>query len=154
MILSKPLPRWAFVLSKFVAQALVYLLAFTIAAVGAYYYTWILFEPLHLGAFLLGNLFLLIWLLTFAAVTLLASVVAKSTGAAAGLALLGAVSLLIGGSLPKIGALFPGGLVGWASTLGLDGVAAAANGGALTASLMLILVALVTAVALFENQEL
>ena len=154
MILSKPLPRWAFVLSKFIAQSLVYLLAFTIAAIGAYYYTWILFEPLHLGAFLLGNLFLLIWLLTFAAVTLLASVAVRSTGAAAGLALLGAIILLIGGSLPTIGPLFPGGLVGWASTLGLDGVVAAANGGALTASLMLILVSLVTGVALFEGQEL
>ena len=113
-----------------------------------------MFEPLHLGAFLLGNLFLLIWLLTFAAVTLLASVAVRSTGAAAGLALLGAIILLIGGSLPTIGPLFPGGLVGWASTLGLDGVVAAANGGALTASLMLILVSLVTAVALFEGQEL
>ncbi|MBK9055224.1 MAG: YhfC family intramembrane metalloprotease [Chloroflexi bacterium] len=153
MILSKPLPRWAFVLSKFVAQSLIYLLAFAIAAVGAYY-TWILFEPLNLGAFLLGNGLLLIWLLTFAAATLLASVMAKSTGAAAGLALLAAVILLLGGGLPKVGPLFPGGLVAWASTLGLDGVVAAANGGALTASLMLILVSLLTAVALFENQEL
>lgn len=154
MILSKPLPRWAFVLSKFIAQSLVYLLAFTIAAIGAYYYTWILFEPLHLGAFLLGNVLLLIWLLTFAGVTLLASVLTRSTGAAAGLALLGAIILLIGGSLPNIGPLFPGGLVGWASTLGLEGVVAAANGGALAASLMLILVSLLTAVAVFEDQEL
>lgn len=153
MILSKPLPRWAFILSKFVAQALVYLLAFIVAALGAYYYTWILFEPLQLGPFLLGNGLLFIWLLTFAGMTLLASTVAKSTSAAAGLALLMAILLLIGGSLPSIGALFPGGLVAWASTLGLAGVAAA-NGGSLTASLVLILISLLTAVALFDNQEL
>jgi ABC-2 type transport system permease protein len=153
MILSKPLPRWAFILSKFVAQALVYLLAFLVAALGAYYYTWILFEPLQLGPFLLGNGLLFIWLLTFAGMTLLASTVAKSTSAAAGLALLMAILLLIGGSLPSIGALFPGGLVAWASTLGLAGIAAA-NGGSLTASLVLILISLLTAIALFDNQEL
>lgn len=153
MILSKPLPRWAFVLSKFIAQSAVYLLAFLVAALGAYYYTWFLFEPLHLGAFMLGNGLLLVWLLTFAGITLLASTLAKSTGAAAGIALLGCVLLLIGGSLPTIGPLFPGGLVGWASTLGLEGVAAA-NGGALAASLMLILVSLLTAIAIFEVQEL
>lgn len=154
MVLSKPLPRWAFVLSKFIAQSAVYLLAFLVAAVGAYYYTWFLFEPLHLGAFLLGNGLLLIWLLTFAGITILASTIAKSTGAAAGMALLGCIILLIGGSLPTVGSLFPGGLVGWASTLGLEGVVAAANGGALAASLMLILVSLLTAVAIFEGQEL
>ena len=32
MILSKPLPRWAFILSKFTAQALVYTAAFLVAA--------------------------------------------------------------------------------------------------------------------------
>ncbi|MCP4424190.1 MAG: YhfC family intramembrane metalloprotease, partial [Chloroflexi bacterium] len=34
MILSKPLPRWAFVLSKFAAQALVYALGFVLSAAG------------------------------------------------------------------------------------------------------------------------
>jgi ABC-2 type transport system permease protein len=107
MILSKPLPRWAFLLSKFTAQGLVYLLGFALAAAGAYYYTLILFENLLLGPFLLGNLLLLLWLLTFAAATLLGSTIAVSTGAAAALALGGAIVLLLAGSIPQLAAFAP-----------------------------------------------
>ena len=153
MIMSKPLPRWAFILSKFVAQALVYLLGFALAAVGAYYYTMILFEPFTLGPFMLGNVLLLIWLLVFAAVTLLGSVLAGTTGAAAALALGGAVLLLLGGSLPTLGAFAPSALVGWAGQSGV-GQPAPANWGALVANVVLIIVMLVSAVAAFETQEL
>ena len=153
LILSKPLPRWAFVLSKFTVQALVYALAFALAAAGAAYYTSILFEPFQLGPFLLGNGLLLLWLLTFTAVTLLGSVIGQSTGAAAGIALVGSVLIFLSGSLPRVGALMPSGLVAWASQLGLNGEIAA-NGGAAAAGVVLIVVMLVTAVALFEQQEL
>ncbi|MFW5943429.1 MAG: YhfC family glutamic-type intramembrane protease [Chloroflexota bacterium] len=153
MILSKPLPRWAFILSKFVAQALVYALGFALAAVGAYYYTMILFEPFALGPFLLGNLLLLIWLLVFAAVTLLGSALASTTGAAAAIALGGAMLLLVGGSLPTVGAFAPSALVGWAGQSGV-GEAAQGNWGALAANAVLIIVMLVSAVAAFETQEL
>ena len=153
LILSKPLPRWAFLLSKFSAQALIYLLAFALAAVGAYYYTLVLFEPLALLPFMLGNLLLLVWLLAFAAVTLLGSAVAASTGAAAAVALAGAVALLLAGSLPRVGSLAPGGLVTWAGQLGL-GSGVQPNGGALAATLVLVVISLVAALAVFEGQEL
>lgn len=155
MILSKPLPRWVFIMSKFFAQMLVYLLGFTIATLGAYYYTTILFEPFVLGAFLLGNLLLWLWLLTYSAVTILASTLAKSTGSSAGIALAGAIFLLIFGGLPVVGAVSPSGLVAWASQLGLPTIASTqANGGALVMSVVLIVVCLLTAVATFEVQEL
>jgi ABC-2 type transport system permease protein len=153
IILSKPLPRAAFVLSKFVAQATVYLLGFLLAGIAAYYYTRFLFEPLAVGAFLFGNLLLWVWLLCFAAVTLLGSVLGRTTGMAVGFALAGAVLLLLAGGLPTIGALFPSGLLGWASQLGLD-TAVSANGGTLAGSVVVIVVCLVTAVAIFEVQEL
>ncbi len=113
LILSKPLPRWAFVAAKFAAQGLIYAAAFALAAVGAYYYTSFLFEPLELGPFLFGNLLLLAWLLCFAAVTLLGSVIAPTTGAAAGIGFGGAVLLLLASYLPKVGALMPNSLIGW-----------------------------------------
>jgi ABC-2 type transport system permease protein len=153
MILSKPLPRWAFLLSKFTAQALVYVGGFVLAGLGALYYTSILFEPFQVGPFLLGNGLLLLWLLVFTAVTLLGSTIGSSTGAAAGIGLVGAVILLLAGSLPRVGALMPSGLVAWASQLGLD-VTIQANGGAVAANVVLIVVMLITAVALFETQEL
>jgi len=153
LILSKPLPRWAFVVPKFVAQSLVYLVAFGVAALGAAYYTSLLFEPLALGPFMFGNLLLWVWLLTYAAVTLLGSALAPSTGVAAGIGFGGAVVLLLAGSIPRYGALAPAGLVAWASQLGLA-QPAPANGGALAASAVWIVVCVVVAVAVFETQEL
>lgn len=153
MVLSKPLPRWAFVLSKFTAQAIVYAAAFLLAGLAAFYYTLVLFEPFQLGPFLLGNGLLLVWLWVFTAVTLLGSVWGKGTGGAAGIALAGSVLLLLAGSLPRWGQAAPSGLVAWASQLGLD-TAVTANGGALAGSFVLIVVFLVTAVALIERAEI
>lgn len=151
--LSKPLPRWAFVLSKYAAQALVYGLAFVVAGVGAYFYTDILFDGLAAGGFLLGNMLLWLWIMVFAAVTLLGSTLASSTAAGAGLALGGAILLLVAGGLPAIGVFAPAGLVGWAGQLGLSGPVTP-NGGALVAGFALIQALLITAVAAFELQEL
>ncbi|MEM5775869.1 MAG: YhfC family glutamic-type intramembrane protease, partial [Anaerolineaceae bacterium] len=103
LILTKPLPRWAFLVSKFAAQLVVYLLAFLVAGLGAYYYTVILFGAPDIGKFALINLILLMWLLTFVGVTLLGSVIGKSTGAAAGIGLALSVVLLLSGNIPNVG---------------------------------------------------
>lgn len=153
LIMSKLLPRWAFILSKFVAQAIVYGLAFVLAALGAVYYTSVLFEPFKFGPFMFGNVLLWIWMLTFAAVTLLGSTIANSTGVAAGIGFGGAVVLLVAGTIPRYGALAPAGLVGWASTLGLSGPIAA-NGGALATGVVWIVVCLLVSISVFETQEL
>ncbi|MCP4416884.1 MAG: YhfC family intramembrane metalloprotease [Chloroflexi bacterium] len=153
IILSKPLPRWAFLLSKFAAQAIIYFAALFLGTVGAYYYTLVLFEPLAFGAFLLGGLLLWLWALVFTAVTLLGSTLGKSTGGAAGLALLGAVLLLIVGGIPQAAQFFPSALVGWAGQLGLPSEVPF-NGASLAANSVLILLFLVTAVAFFEHQEI
>lgn len=153
MILSKPLPRWAFPLSKFTAQAVIYSIGFTLSALGAYYYTGILFDGFAFWPFMLGNLLLLLWLLVYVAVTVLGSTVAQTTGAAAGIALVGSIALLLAGTLPRIGALAPSGLVAWSRQLGIE-PAAVANGGAVAASAVIIMVCLVIAVAVFETREL
>lgn len=153
MVLSKPLPRWAFILSKFVAQSTVYVLGFALAAAGAYLYTAYLFESLMPGPFLLGNVLLLLWLLTFAAVTLLGSTLADSTGMGAALAFGGAIVLLLAGSIPQLSAFAPSALVGWASQLGLPS-AAGGNAGTVAANVVLVVVCLVGSVAAFEVQEL
>jgi ABC-2 type transport system permease protein len=156
IILSKPMPRWAFLLSKFVAQATVYLGAFAVASLGAAYYTWILFDTLDVAAFAGINLLLLLWLLVFVAVTMLGSALTQSLAAAAGVGLAGAVVLLLAGNLPLVGALAPGGLVAWASQLGLGAAdtPVAANGGAAAMSLAIIVLCLIGALAAFERQEL
>jgi len=156
LVLSKPLPRWAFIAGKFAAQFILYLGAFAIAMLAGYYYTTILFEPISPGAFALQNGLLLLWLMVLAAMTLLGSTLASSTALAAALGLGGCVALLLAGSLPKVGALAPGGLLAWVSQMGAgkNGVAVGANGGAMAMAVALIVLALITSIAVFETQEL
>lgn len=159
IILSKPIPRWVYIVSKFVAQSIVYLIGFTLAAIGAWYYTVIVFGALDFGYFIFLNALLYLWLLTFVSVTLLGSTLGKSTGAAAGLGLGGAVLLLLANYLPRVGALSPGGLVAWAAQVGelaagqsLEHVAS--NGGAVAMGIVIIIMANVLSVGIFEQQEL
>jgi len=154
MILSKPLPRWAFVLSKFFAQAVVYASAFLVAGLGAYYYTLILFGPFDLAKFSGINLLLFAWLLTFVAAALLGSVIGRTTAAAAGAGLAICVAFLLAGSIPQYGALFPSGLLGWAAVLGGSTDKVGVNAGALAGALVLVALCLVWSVALFERQEI
>jgi ABC-2 type transport system permease protein len=168
MILSKPMARWAFIASKFAAQFVVYLAGFILASIGAYYYTLFLFGSLEWGSFLLLNGLLLLWLLTFVGLSLLGSTLGKSTVAAGGIGLGLCVAQMLLGYIPRWGALLPGGLMSWATLLGqkaaglsagsdaaslLSG-AAAGQGGAAASALAIILMSLVLAIGIFEQQEI
>jgi ABC-2 type transport system permease protein len=154
MILSKPMPRWAFISSKFAAQAALYTIGFLIATLFAYFYTLVLFGPLDFVSFLAVNALMLLWLLTYVAIALLGSVIGSSTGAAAGIGLGGAVFLMLLANVPNYGMLFPSGLIGWASQIAVGAEGVPPNGGAAAAGLVIILMSLIAAVALFEQQEL
>jgi ABC-type transport system involved in multi-copper enzyme maturation permease subunit len=156
MILHKPLPRWAFILSKFTAQTLVYVVAFFIAEILAYVYILVLFEPVSFGVFSLINLLLLMWLLCFTAITTLGSTVSRSIGTAAGISLAGSVVLLLSAQIPNYGSISPQALMGWAGILGneLSFNLQTSNFTALGAAVVLIIMALIWAVGLFEQQEL
>ncbi len=153
MVLSKPLSRGLFIFSKYFSQALLYLLAFIIAIAAGYYYTITLFGDLDLGIFLSINGLLLLWILIFASVTLLGSALGNTTGAAAGFSLAGAILLLVEGSLPNVGALLPSGLLTWAGQIGAQ-ADTASNWGAVTLGLVIIVVCLISALGVFERQEL
>ncbi len=162
MILSKPMPRAAFIMSKFAAQAVMYAGLFVLAAAGAYYYTVILFGALGFGPFALLNGLLLLWLMCCVAVSLLGSTLGGSTAAAGGIGFGLSVALIVAGSIPQYGALFPSGLMAWATELGFAaaGTAASAspslalNGGAAAGALVIIVMALVVSIGVFEQQEL
>ncbi len=154
MILSKPAPRWAFVLAKFKAQAVVYFVALLLAGLAAWFYTGLLFEPgLAFWPFMAGNALLWLWLLAYVAATTLGSAIGRTTLIAAGLALLFSVALLIGGAFPQAAALLPSGLVSWISQLGIPDPQPVNGWGALAGSVVLILFFLVTAVGVVERQE-
>lgn len=154
MTLSKPVPRWAYVLAKFDAQALVYLVALLLAGLAAWFYTGLLFEPgLAFGSFMLGNILLWVWLLAFVAAVMLGSAIGRTTLIAAGLGLLFSVALLIGGAFPQAASLLPAGLVSWISQLGIPDPLPVNGWGALAGSIVLIIFCLVTAVGVVERQE-
>jgi ABC-2 type transport system permease protein len=155
MIMSKPMSRWAFILSKFSAQIIVYTLGFGIATLGAYYYTIILFGPFDFGDFIVISLLLELWLLTFVAITLLGSTIGKTTSAAAGISLAGSVLILLAGNTPQVGMLFPSGLTAWATQIGSEVTEdVMINGGAIALAIVIIVMCIITAMGVFEKQEL
>ena len=151
MMLSKPLPRWAFLAAKFAALGLVFGASLALAGAGAYYYIWLLFGPLDLAAWAALNGLLLVFTLVFVALTLLCSVLTRSQAAAGGIAFGGLVLLTILGAIPQVGQYLPGALVTWAGRLFAGGASAWP---ALAVSLGLIAAALATAWWRFEGQEL
>jgi len=153
--LSKPMSRWSFLAGKFIAQGIVYLAGFLLSMLGAFYYMVVLFGPTSLAQFALVNLLLFAWLLPFVALTLLGSVIAKTTSAAAGIGFAGAVVLLLSAYIPKVGGLAPGALIAWAGQIGAAmGTAVAGNWGAVAVCLVVVLIGVLTSVAVFEVQEL
>lgn len=152
LMMVKPLPRGVFLMAKFVALAVTCALSIVIAAAACYYYTLLLFEALDVPSWVAVNGLLLLFLLVFAALTLLCSTIARSQVVGGGLAF-GLLMLLTAvGALPTIGNYMPGRLMGWARVL--MNRAGAASWAALWGSLGLILVALVAAWQIFERQEL
>jgi hypothetical protein len=144
------------ILSKFTAQAIVYLAAFLIAEVLAYVYILVLFEPISFGLFSIINGLLVLWLLCFSAITVLGSTLSRSIGTAAGISLAGSVVLLLSGQIPRYGALSPQALMGWVGILSseLRYSPQTSNFAAVGAAVVLIIMLLVWAVGLFEQQEI
>ncbi len=168
MILSKPMPRWAYLASKLTAQSMMYCACFLLAGAGAYYYTRIIFGSLEPGAFLLVNILLLVWTLTFIALAILASTLAKTTVSAGGIGIVLAVIFILAGSIPRYGLLFPQGLLVWAQQAAYTAAGKTApsavsaalagqvfvNGGALASAVVLMVMCLVLSMGFFEQQEL
>jgi ABC-2 type transport system permease protein len=149
--LTRPVSRETFLLAKFAALTIVFLASLALAAIGCWYYTLVLFEPLVWGPFLALNGLMLVVFLVYIALALLASTVARSNGAAVGLAFVALILLLGIGALPSIGEYFPGRLFSWGASLMMGGNAAAWP--AFGISLGIIAAALLTACLIFRRQE-
>jgi ABC-2 type transport system permease protein len=117
MVLTHPVSRLSFLLAKFIALAFMFTTCLLLAALGCWYYTLLLFEALPWGPFLAMNSLMLIVFLAYVAVTLFFSTLARTQGAAAGLAFAGLIFLAGVGSLPRIGEYFPGQLFNWGGAI-------------------------------------
>jgi ABC-2 type transport system permease protein len=152
LVLSKPMGRGSFILAKFLAVAATFGLGMAAAALGGYYYTYYLFEPLAVGPFLAMNGLILVYMLFYSAVTLFFSTLTRTQFVAIG----GAAAVLIVsgifGSLPTYGKFSADTIVNIAATVGLGQPVESWWG--LWTCLGLTAVALIGAWLIFRRQEL
>jgi ABC-2 type transport system permease protein len=153
MVLSKPVSRAAFLLSKLLALLMTFALGVGLGVAAGYAYTGMLFTWLPPGGFVALAGSVLLYLLFYASLTLVASTLMRSQAAAAGLAF--GVALLLGllGSLPGIGAWLPASLLGWGRSAA-GGMTAELPWKALGAALILIPGLLMTGWVALRRQEL
>ena len=150
--LTRPVSRETFLLAKFAALTVVFVISLALAALGCWYYTLVLFASLAWGAFLALNGLMLVVFLVYMALALLASTLARTNGMAVGLAVAALILISGIGALPTIGEYFPNRLFSWGTTLMMGGKGTAWP--ALGISLGMIVVALLAACLIFRHQEI
>ena len=152
LILTRPVSRGTFILAKFAALKVTFVVSQLLAALGCWYYTYLLFEALPWGPFLLMNGLMLVVYMVYVAMTLLSSTLVRSQSGAGGLAFGGLILLAGLGAFPRLAEYLPGRLFEWgvAMVLGKDLTAWPA----LWVSMGLIAVCLLAAGLIFRRQEL
>jgi ABC-2 type transport system permease protein len=150
--LTRPVSRETFILSKFSALLVTFIAALVVAALGCWYYTYVLFQPIPWGQFLAANGLILLGFTVYIALSLLGSTVARSQGIAVGLAVIALILVSLWGSIPHWGDYSPARLFTWAAQLllGTNNPAWPAFG----ISLGIIVVALIAACLIFRKQEI
>jgi ABC-2 type transport system permease protein len=153
MILSKPAGRGGFLLAKLVAIGTCLALAVAVATAGAWFYTFVLFEPLSPLGVAASAVLQWLLLMALAAVTFLGSVLTRSSLAAAGLGIAAFIVLGILGAFPTIGRFVPTGLSAPARALAL-GTSGPDPWTPVAATLVLIVASGLAAWLAFREQEL
>jgi ABC-2 type transport system permease protein len=110
LILTKPASRAAFLIAKIVAIAATLGVSTAIAAVGAWFYTFVLFEPLPVAGFVAATILQWLALMSYATITFVGSTLTRSALAAAGLGVAALIVLGVASIVPAIGRYLPSGL--------------------------------------------
>lgn len=154
-ILTKPASRAAFLAAKLAALAAVLALGTTVAVVLAWAYTAVLFEPQPVAGWVALGVLSWLSLMVWASITFLASTVARSAAAAAGVGFVALIGLSIVAAVPQIGRWLPSGLDGQGLALAtgapVDGEMLAT---AVVGTVGIIVGAVVLAWLAFRRQEL
>lgn len=152
MVLSKPLPRGSFLLAKFLAMTVTFTVSLLAAAVGDYYYTYILFSAMEILPFLAGIGVLLVYMLVYSAITLFFSTLTRTQFIAVGAGFGSVILFGILSSLPGLGRFAPEGLITNAGLL-MTG-APVESWTSLWVSLGLIFCSLLASWIVFRKQEI
>lgn len=152
LMLVKPLGRGAFLLAKFLALGLTFLVSLLVAGLLGYYYTLFIFGAPDAGVWIGINLLIWVYCLFYVAVTLLASTLGRSQAVAAGVGFGALLLLSILGSIPGMPPVLPNQLMNWAAELFNN--PGASYAAALGVCLGLIAACLLAAWLSFRRQEL
>ena len=152
LVLSKPVRRGEFLTAKLTALALGLAASLLLSALVSYVYTLLLLGDVSIAAYLAMAGLTFLYLLVVLALTFLASAAFRSQLAAGGIGFFGMILLSLLGSLPRVGRLLPGELLGWALRAGSG--TGPSSWGALAVSLGIIAVCLLGAWATFRRVEL
>jgi ABC-2 type transport system permease protein len=117
LMLVKPLPRSIFLLAKFLAYAFTFLVGILLAGAAAFAYTWYLFGPVSVPAWLAACGLLWLYTLVFVAITLLCSTLFRSQAAAGGVAVGVILVLSVLGSIPALAPHLPAHLIPWSNAI-------------------------------------
>ncbi len=154
-ILTKPVSRASFLVAKLASLAVVLGLSTVVAIVLAWTYTAVLFEPPTVPGWIAMGLLAWLALMAWGSITFLASTVARSAAAAAGIGFVALIGVSLVAAIPPIGRWLPSGLDGPAMALASG---APVDGGDLASAVIgttaLIAVAIVAAWLAFRRQEL
>ena len=156
LVLAQPVTRAAFISAKLAALAIVLAISVGLAAVSAWVYTGVLFEPLPVGGWLAMGALSWLALCAWAALTFLASAATGSTTLAAGLGFVALVAISLGAIVPALDRLLPTGLTAPAIVLasGETGINAGALVTAVAGTFVLIAACLGGAILAFRRREL
>jgi len=154
LVLTKPISRVSFVLSKFFASTFYIKLIFISSAIVFYLYTLNLFGSLNLINFIWLSVFLLIFLILILAVTIFFSTISKNQVTAAGMSLLVSIvfTTLIG-LIRQIADYSPTYIVSYYKDLMTDGKIIDFLPSALT-SIGLIVALILSSIIIFRRQEI
>jgi len=157
LVLAQPATRPAFLLAKLTGIALVLGACTALAVASAWIYTLLLFEALPVGGWLAMGVLAWLALVSWAALTFVASAATGSTTAAAGLGFVGLVVVSLLSVVPALDHLLPTGLALPSMQLAV-GDTAAIDGGALATAIAGTVVLIggcgALAIATFRRREL
>lgn len=152
LVLSKPLPRTSFLLGKFCAMGVTFLLALALAGLSCYYYTYVLFSALDPLLWLALNGLLLLYVLVYVAITVFFSTLTHTQYIAIGGAFGVLIVLGILSSVPGMASYLPDGLITNASLL-MNG-STVSGWQSVWISLGILVAALTGASLVFRRQEI
>lgn len=152
-ILTKPVPRWAFLAAKFLGLAAILAVALLLGGALSYGYTiWIFGTALPVGGFLASIAILWLMALIYGGFTLFASTLTRSSLAAAGMGIGLTILVSMLGVIPALKDWLPGALNGLARSLAL-GETPADPAQALLGNGLVLAIALGGALLILRRQE-